>query len=109
MFVAQVVGKSMEPIIPDGAYCLFAAPVGGSRQGKTVLVQMRDAADPESGERYTVKRYESEKAGDGDSWQHTKITLKPVNADFEPIVLTGTDEGSLQVVAEVVEVLGRAT
>ena len=55
------------------------------------------------------ERYVSEKAGDGDSWQHTKITLKPVNADFEPIVLTGTDEGSLQVVAEVVEVLGRAT
>ena len=109
MFVAQVVGKSMEPAISDGAYCLFAAPVGGSRQGKTVLVQMRDAADPESGERYTVKRYESEKAGDGDSWRHTKITLNPVNADFEPIVLTGTDEGSLQVVAEVVEVLGRAT
>ena len=109
MFVAQVVGKSMEPAISDGAYCLFAAPVGGSRQGKTVLVQMRDAADPESGERYTVKRYESEKAGDGDSWRHTKITLKPVNADFEPIVLNAADEGSLQVIAEVVEVLGRAT
>ena len=105
MFVAQVVGKSMEPAIPDGAYCLFAAPVEGTRQGKTVLVQMRDTADPESGQRYTVKRYESEKAGDGDSWQHTKITLKPVNAAFEPIILTGTDEGELQVVAEVVEVL----
>ena len=109
MFVAQVVGKSMEPAISDGAYCLFAAPVGGSRQGKSVLVQMRDAADPESGERYTVKRYESEMAGDGDSWRHTNITLKPLNSDFEPIVLTGADEGALQVVAEVVEVLGRGT
>ena len=106
MFVAQVVGKSMEPAIRDGAYCLFAAPVEGTRQGKTVLAQMRDGADPESGERYTVKRYESEKAGDGDAWQHATITLHPVNADFEPIVLTGVDEGSLQVVAEVVEVLG---
>ena len=106
MFVAQVVGKSMEPAIPNGAYCLFAAPVEGTRQGKTVLVQMRDAADPESGQRYTVKRYESEKADNGDSWQHTKILLKPVNADFAPIVLTGEDEGELQVVAEVVEVLG---
>ncbi len=105
MFVAQVVGKSMEPAIPDGAHCLFTAPVGGSRQGKTVLVQMRDAADPESGERYTVKRYESEKAGDEGSWRHTKIALKPLNPDFEPIVLTSTDEGALRVVAEVVEVL----
>jgi len=106
MFVAQVVGKSMEPAIPDGAYCLFAAPVGGTRQGKTVLVQLRDATDPESGERYTVKRYESEKARDGDLWRHTTITLKPVNPDFKPIVLTSADEGQLQVVAEFIEVLG---
>jgi type I restriction enzyme R subunit len=105
MFVAQVVGKSMEPAIPDGAYCLFAAPVAGARQGKTVLVQLRDAADPESGERYTVKRYESEKAKHGDSWRHTRIILKPVNPDFEPIILTGAAEGQLQVIAELVEVL----
>ncbi len=105
MFVAQVVGKSMEPAIPDGAYCLFAAPIGGSRQGKTVLVELRDSTDPETGQRYTVKRYESEKAKQGDSWRHAKITLKPANTDFEPIVLTGADEGELQVVAELVEVL----
>ena len=105
MFVAQVVGKSMEPSIPDGAYCLFAAPVKGTRQGKTVLVQMRDAIDPESGQRYTVKRYESEKLKDGDSWRHTKITLKPVNGEFEPIVLTGTGAEDFRVIAEMVEVL----
>ena len=109
MFAAQVVGKSMEPAIPDGAYCLFSAPVEGTRQGKTVLVQMNDASDPESGQRYTVKRYHSEKAGNGDTWRHTKITLKPANADFEPIILTGAEEGQLQVIAEVVEVLGVAT
>ena len=108
MFVAQVVGKSMEPAIPDSAYCLFRAPVEGTRQGKTVLVQMRDSTDPESGQSYTVKRYQSEKASDGDSWRHEKITLKPVNTDFEPIVMTGADEGQLQVVAEVVEVLGES-
>ena len=106
MFVAQVVGKSMEPFIPDGAYCLFRAPAEGTRQGKTVLVQMRDDTDPESGQRYTVKRYESEKVADGDSWRHSKITLNPVNPDFQPIVLTGADEGQFQVIAEVVEVLG---
>ena len=61
VFVAQVVGGSMEPAIPDGAWCLFRAPVAGTRQGKTVLVQLRDATDPETGQRYTVKRYKSEK------------------------------------------------
>ena len=110
MFVAQVVGKSMEPAIPDGAFCLFRAPVEGTRQGKIVLVQMRDDTDPESGQRYTVKRYMSEKVADGDSWRHSRISLSPINPDFQPIVLTGmdsgADDGQFQVVAEVVEVLG---
>jgi hypothetical protein len=73
---------------------------------KTVLVQLRDAIDPETGQRYTVKRYDSEKAAGGDSWRHTRITLNPINPDFEPIVLTGVEEGELQVIAEVLEVLG---
>jgi type I restriction enzyme R subunit len=105
MFVAQVVGRSMEPAIPDGAYCIFRAPVEGTRHGKTVLVQLRDSMDPETGERYTVKRYESEKVQDDDSWRHERITLRPVNPGFKPIVLTGTEEGDLQVIAEFVEVL----
>ena len=107
MFVAQVVGKSMEPAIPSGAWCLFLAPVEGTRQSKTVLVQLRDAIDPETEQRYTVKRYKSERAEEGDSWRHVKITLAPVNPDFEPIVLTGA-EGELQVIAELVEVLESA-
>ena len=107
MFVAQIVGKSMEPAVPDGAYGLFRAPVEGTRQGKTVLVQLRDATDPETGARYTVKRYESEKVQDDDSWRHAKITLKPNNPEFEPIVLSGEDEGKVAVVAELVEVITR--
>jgi type I restriction enzyme R subunit len=105
MFVAQVVGKSMEPAIPDGSYCLFTAPVTGTRQSKTVLVQLRDAADPDTGERYTLKRYESEKTSDGDSWHHVRITLKPNNPDFQPIELTDAVEGQVQVIAECIEVL----
>ena len=105
MFVAQVVGQSMEPAIPDGSYCLFRAPVDGARQGKTLLVQLRDATDPETGQRYTVKRYRSDKAAAGDSWRHKTITLQPVNPDFDAIVLTGADEADLQAVAELVEVL----
>ena len=105
MFVARVAGRSMEPAIPDGAHGLFRAPVRGTRQGKTVLVQLRDATDPETGARYTVKRYESEKAGDGDSWRHAGITLQPNNPEFQPIVLTGADEGEVAVVAELVDLV----
>jgi SOS-response transcriptional repressor LexA len=103
MFVAQVVGRSMEPGIEDGSYCLFATSVTGSRQGRTVLVQLRDATDPATGHRYTVKRYESEKARAGDSWRHTKITLKPTNPAFAPIVLEDVEEAAVQVIAELVE------
>ncbi len=105
MFVAQVVGMSMAPTIPDGAWCLFRAPVEGTRQGKTVLVQLRDAIDPKTGQRYTVKRYRSEKATTGDTWQHEKIILEPLNPDFEPTILTGAEEDELQVIAQLVEVL----
>ena len=105
MFVAQVTGRSMEPMVPDGAYALFRSPVEGTRQGKTVLVELRSAIDPETGERHTLKRYESEQVAAGDSWRHEKITLKPINPEFDPIVITGEEEGDLTVVAELVEVL----
>lgn len=107
MFVAQVVGRSMEPQIPNGAYCLFRGPVEGSRRGRVVLVQLLDTTDPETGQRYTVKRYESEKATTEDgTWRHVRITLRPTNPDFFPIVLTSEDEESVLVVAEMLEVLG---
>jgi hypothetical protein len=64
MFVAHVVGHSMEPRIPDGSWCLFVAPVEGSRQGRIVLVQHRDIHDPETGGTYTVKKYRSTKESD---------------------------------------------
>jgi len=109
MFVSQVVGRSMLPQIPDGAYCLFRAGTEGSRQGKTVLVELRDAVDPETGERYTVKRYESsKKAGENSEdgeWQHESITLRPRNPAFENIELAAADAARLRVVAELVEVL----
>ena len=105
MFVAQVVGKSMEPSIPDAAYCLFAAPVIGTRQGKIVIVQLHDEIDPESGERYTIKRYESKKIEEDDSWRHVEVILRPVNPEFNSIVFTKSGDNELQVIAELVEVL----
>lgn len=70
-----------------------------------MLVPLRDATDAETGERYTVKRYESEKTSNADSWRHAMITLKPVNPDFQDIVLSGAERGQLHVVAELIEVL----
>jgi SOS-response transcriptional repressor LexA len=106
MFVAQVVGHSMEPRIDDGDYCVFRTDVVGSRQGKIVLVQHRDIEDPETGGSYTVKRYRSEKVADGEGgWKHVQIMLEPLNAEYAPIILMPKEEGEVQVVAEMVEVI----
>jgi hypothetical protein len=106
MFVARAVGRSMEPRIPDEALCVFRANPQGSRQGKIVLVQHRGIADPETGGAFTVKRYRSEKAGNGEGgWRHEQITLDPINPEYQPIVLRPRSQGDVMVIAELVEVL----
>jgi phage repressor protein C with HTH and peptisase S24 domain len=106
MFVAKVVGHSMEPTIPDGAYCLFTSPVTGTRQGRTVLVQLREEVDPDTDLRLTVKRYRSEKTADENGWRHVRIVLEPLNHGYSSIKLTTEDEEAVAVVAEFVEVVG---
>jgi SOS-response transcriptional repressor LexA len=109
MFVARAVGRSMEPKIYDGDYCVFRAKPEGSRQGKIVLVQYRGPADPETGGAYTVKRYSSRVVAEREGgWRHAEITLSPLNPDFRPITLTPEAEGDVAVIAESVGVLGRA-
>lgn len=95
-FVATVVGRSMLPLIPDGSLCVFEAPVTGSRQGRLVLVENRTLG---GGERYTVKRYRSEKVrGEDGGWRHERIILEPLNPEFEAWELNEDDD--LAVIAE---------
>ena len=109
MFVAKVVGRSMEPRIHHGEYCVFRANPVGSRQGKIVLAQYRGPADPDTGGAFTVKRYSSKKIADRDEgWRHTKITLSPLNSEFTPIELTAESEDEVKVIAEFIVVLGRS-
>ncbi len=109
LFVARVTGESMNRRVPDGAFCLFRLAPRGTRDGKVVLAQHRDIADPELGGRLTLKVYSSEKqhAGDG-SWSHHRVVLRPSSTDprFAPIVLEDLEEGELAIIAELVEVLG---
>ena len=107
MFIAQVVGKSMESTIKDGSWCLFRSDQGGSRNGKIVLVESRRISDPETQRSFTIKRYHSEKEHFPDgTWIHKKITLSPDNKDFDDIVLENVREDEFHVVAEFVEVIG---
>jgi SOS-response transcriptional repressor LexA len=71
-----------------------------------VLVQHRAVHDAKTGGSYSVKRYESEKEGDGTGgWRHTEIRLQPENPEFHPIILRDVRDDEFPVIAEVVEVL----
>ena len=105
-FIAKVVGRSMEPTIADGSPCLFRFDRGGSRNGKIVLVESLQVSDPETHQRYTIKRYSSEKKPlGGDRWIHSKITLSPDNKEFKDIMLENVSEDDFKVVAEFIQVL----
>jgi phage repressor protein C with HTH and peptisase S24 domain len=83
MFVAHVVGRSMEPRIPDGSLNLFRLHPVGSRQGKILLIEQYGVLEETA--RYTVKRYTSRKVFSEDGeWQHERIRLEPLNPEFEP-------------------------
>jgi len=105
LFVAQVVGQSMEPTVPDGSYAVFRAPVIGSRQGKIVLAQKHGYTDPDTGGSYTVKRYESTKQVTEDSWQHLSIRLVPENPDYDVIEVDTDAAEELMIIAELVTLL----
>ncbi|MBU1432373.1 DEAD/DEAH box helicase [Myxococcota bacterium] len=108
LFVAQVLGESMNRRIPNGAWCLWKLNPVGSRQGRVVLVQHREIEDPEHGGSYTVKVYHSRKSPAlGGGWRHSRIELKPDSTEpsFEPLVFEDSGEGRLRVIAELVQVL----
>lgn len=109
LFVAQVLGESMNRRIPNGAWCLFRANPTGTREGKVVAVQHRSIDDPETGGQYTIKVYSSEKvpAEDG-GWRHRRITLRPDSdrPGFEPIVIeVGDGDEGFVVVGEMLMVV----
>lgn len=109
LFVAQVVGESMNRRVPSGSWCLFRAKPAGTREGKVVVVQHRSLSDVETGGQYTIKIYKSKKvvAEDGE-WTHESITLHPDSdrPEFAPInLIVNSDELANVVVAELLMVL----
>jgi SOS-response transcriptional repressor LexA len=106
MFVARIAGRSMEPRILDGSLCVFRSGVVGSRQGRLVLVERVGGG---TNDRYTVKRYRSEKAESAggeqeNAWSHARITLESLNPEFESWDLD-PEEDRYRILAEFVRVL----
>jgi len=98
MFIAAIVGHSMEPVIPDGSFCIFRAQVVGSRTGRLVLAEDRQA------NAYAVKRYKSEKVATEEGWKHQRIRLDSLNPDY-PSWDLDPDEEKYRIVGEFIRVL----
>lgn len=102
MFVARASGRSMEPLIPDGAYCLFAA-TDALEDGAVMLLEHRGLDDPETGGAYSVKRVRVEEIG-----RQRRLKLMSANPQHAPIEIRLGPERTVQVrpVARLVDVLG---
>ena len=107
-FVAQVVGKSMEPLIPDGSYCVFQRPWLKPKHGDVGLFKLNDAFDPETGGRFTVKRLNSRRVVERGEPRMVG-SLMPENPDFAPIVVEEGQEEAIQPVALLVAPLSGST
>ena len=112
LFIAQVIGESMNRRIPNGSWCLFRANPAGTRQGKVVIAQHHSIDDPETGGRYTIKVYSSEKVPDDEGeWRHKRIVLRPdsTHPGFEPIEIDQTDDKEdFRIIAEMLMVLSNS-
>lgn len=100
MFAVHIVGRSMEPRIPDGSVCICRAPVVGSRHGRLLLIEKFDETDFAA--RYTVKLYMRQGALPEGEERTQPIRLQPLNPEFEAFDLTSEQ---FRVIAEFVQVL----
>lgn len=100
LFACEIIGESMNKIIPNGSICLFRKYSGGSRDGKIVLVEHINILDSDFGSRYTVKEYRSNKKTIEDSWAHRSIILKPLsyNDKYEDIILNEDELNNFKII-----------
>jgi hypothetical protein len=106
-FACKIVGESMNRVIPNGSICLFKPDIGGSRNGKIVLVEYRDQQDPDFNSSFTIKTYSSEKSLSEETWGHESIVLRPNSYDssYKNIVITEENAAGMRVVGEFITIL----
>lgn len=106
-FACQVIGESMNKVIPNGAIGLFKYYQGGSRNNKIVLVEHRDIQDEDFNSAFTVKTYSSEKIVTEEGWNHTRITLLPNSFDtsYLPILITEEEAENMKIIGEFVAII----
>ena len=109
LFVAQVTGNSMNRMVKDGEWGLFRlAPA--DPEGRPVLVWRPGDFESDGGGQFVLKRFKGSYAEGGDgNRMRIGCSLVPDSDDesYRPIALADDDIRTM-VVAELVEVLGRA-
>jgi hypothetical protein len=98
----------VEPGVPDGSWAIFrafpagTAPPPTALDGRRVIVELRDEEDPDTGGRYTFKRwYVTKLSPEG---HVEEVELRPDNRDFKARKLRAED-GELRAVAELLDVV----
>lgn len=111
MFIARVMGSSMEPKVPAGSWCLFKPYAGGSRDGRLLVVSHQSISEAGFPIGLTLKRYRSEKVVDPTTGEtrHHRIVLEPLNTEHPTIEISEADgdEGlsRVRIVAELDRVI----
>jgi superfamily II DNA or RNA helicase/HKD family nuclease len=106
-FACQIIGESMNRVIPNGSICLFKHYMGGSRNGKIVLVENLDKQDQDFNSAFTIKTYSSVKTVSEDTYEHTSIELRPNSYDssYQSIILNEENSRGMRVIGEFVSIL----
>lgn len=82
-FIVQAKGHSMESKIQDGDYSLFEH--GTSFYENDIILAEIPNKDTDYGGAFTIKKYTRKKNIIGGVYQHSAITLEPLNDDYEPM------------------------
>jgi SOS-response transcriptional repressor LexA len=105
MFIARVDGPSMEPVIPNGAWCIFKRPWLNPKSGDIGIFLLHQATDPDTSARVTVKKYTPTFTRNQEGEKSLGGTLAPSNPTFKPIPITA----GVRPYAKLIEVLRTAT
>lgn len=96
MFIAQVSGRSMEPLIADRSWSLFS-PVSEVPEGAIGLFELRRRGDRDNGGSHVVKRLARR--------ERNAVVLASVNPSFAPITIEAAKGASVRAVARWVRVV----
>jgi len=101
VFVARVLGASMEPRVPAGSYCVFRRPAPGNRRGRVFLFEAPRGEQPDAGP-YVLRLIDTERVRGV-----PQVTLRSL-APSTPLRTFSGAKDAPPILAELVRVLSPA-